>query len=148
VHGVELGASWRFWAGFTAFGGFAWLEGENDVFVGAVRTRAPMSRIQPAWAIVGLRWDAEDGRWWLEGTVTVAGRQDRLSPGDAGDTQRIPPGGTPGYTIYTLRGGMTVWDSLRLFAAVENITDKDYRVHGSGVNEPGTNAVLGLHLTF
>jgi hemoglobin/transferrin/lactoferrin receptor protein len=41
-----------------------------------------------------------------------------------------------------------VWDSLRLFAAVENITDKDYRVHGSGVNEPGTNAVLGLHLTF
>ena len=34
VHGVELGLSWNFHAGFTAFGSFAWVAGEADTIVG------------------------------------------------------------------------------------------------------------------
>ena len=30
----------------------------------------------------------------------------------------------------------------------ENIADIDYRVHGSGQNEPGTNVTLGADWTF
>jgi outer membrane receptor protein involved in Fe transport len=34
------------------------------------------------------------------------------------------------------------------FAAVENLTDEDYRIHGSGVNEPGRNFVLAMDARF
>jgi outer membrane receptor protein involved in Fe transport len=35
-----------------------------------------------------------------------------------------------------------------LSLAVENLTDEDYRTHGSGVNEPGRNLVVALQTTF
>ncbi|MBI4604393.1 MAG: TonB-dependent receptor [Planctomycetes bacterium] len=152
VHGVEVGASWRFLQGLsgdlTAFGSFAWLEGEADTFVGSAERRRPISRIQPALSIVGLRWDSKRRAVFVEGTVTLADRQDRLSPEDRSDAQRIPPGGTPGYAVYALRAGVEPLPGFKLFAGIENITDRDYRVHGSGQNEPGTNAVLGADLRF
>ena len=37
---------------------------------------------------------------------------------------------------------------LKLFASVENITDKNNRVHRSGQNEPGTNVILGADWRF
>ena len=73
---------------------------------------------------------------------------DKLSADDRRDTQRIPPGGTPGYTVLTLRGGVTVWKDLDLTLALENVADEDYRIHGSGVNEPGRNLVLQAEWTF
>ncbi len=62
---------------------------------------------------------------WIEALVTVAARQDRLSSRDRGDTQRIPPGGTPGYTVATIRGGVTLLENVDLTLAVENFTDED-----------------------
>ena len=56
--------------------------------------------------------------------------------------------GTPGYSVLTLRGGWKISEFATLTAAFENVTDKDYRVHGSGLNEPGRNAVVGLDLTY
>ena len=148
VHGVELGLAWNFYRDFTAFGNFTWLEGEADTFVGNRKSSEPLSRIQPATALLGVRWTSPERRYWVEAAVTIVGNQDRLSPRDEADTQRIPPGGTPGYTVYALRGGAEVIDGLKLFAAVENITDVDHRVHGSGQNEPGTNVILGADWTF
>lgn len=43
--------------------------------------------------------------------------------------------------------GQMNW-SLRLAVAFENITDQDYRVHGSGINEPGFNFTFGAELRF
>jgi hemoglobin/transferrin/lactoferrin receptor protein len=94
-----------------------------------------------------LRWTPAE-TVWIEGLLTVADEQDRLSSGDQGDTTRIPPGGTPGYTVWTLRGGFRPLEHLDVTLAVENLTDVDYRLHGSGINEPGTSAVLGLRYTF
>ena len=149
VHGVELGLSWNFYEGFTAFGQLTWLEGENDVLddIGN-EDREPLSRIQPATALLGMRWDSPERKYWVEATALVANNQDRLSPRDEGDTQRIPPGGTPGYTVYSLRGGVEVIDGLQVFAGIENLTDKDYRLLGSGQNEAGTNAIVGVDWTF
>ena len=39
-------------------------------------------------------------------------------------------------------------DDLTLTFAVENVTNEGYRIHGSGVNEPGRNFVFGLEMTF
>jgi hemoglobin/transferrin/lactoferrin receptor protein len=148
VHGVEIGASWGVGLGCTIFGSFTWLEGEADTFVGTEKEREPLSRIQPAMSLLGVRWDSESRKVFVEGTVTIADNQHRLSPEDEADTQRIPPGGTPGYTIYALRAGVEPVRGFKLFAGVENITDHDYRIHGSGQNEPGTNAIIGADVRF
>ena len=104
--------------------------------------------------------DAADGRgrralaaggqaFWLEGVVDAADKADRLSADDERDTQRIPPGGTPGYAVLTLRGGIARGRRrLQLTLALENVMDEDYRIHGSGVNEPGRNLVLQADWTF
>lgn len=146
VHGVEVGGSVGLPGDLTAFGTFAWLEGEVDTFVASdtPAVRAPISRLMPPTATLGLRWEPAAAGRWLEGRVTVAGEAGRLSPSDQNDTQRIPPGGTPGYEVVTVRGGLEIRDGLILSAAVENLTDKDYRIHGSGQNEAGTNVILAL----
>jgi hemoglobin/transferrin/lactoferrin receptor protein len=148
VQGVELGLSWNFYGGFAAFGMFTWLEGDVDTVVNNQISRRPMSRIQPLTGLVGVRWDSPGKKYWVEGTMLLVDGQDRLSPRDKADTQRIPPGGTPGYVVATIRGGVEVREGLHLFAAVENIGDADYRVHGSGQNEVGTNVILGADWRF
>ena len=35
-----------------------------------------------------------------------------------------------------------------LECSIENLTNVDYRVHGSGSNSLGTNVVLGMRVTF
>jgi hemoglobin/transferrin/lactoferrin receptor protein len=86
--------------------------------------------------------------YWAEAVVDAAEKADRLSADDERDTQRIPPGGTPGYTVLTLRSGFTVMEDLLLTVALENVTDEDYRIHGSGVNEAGRNLVVQADWTF
>jgi hemoglobin/transferrin/lactoferrin receptor protein len=107
-----------------------------------------VTRIQPITAHLGLRWNSTDSKWWTEGVVTLARHQDRLSLGDIGDTQRIPPGGTGGYAVYTVRAGWKPCANLDVYAACENLSDEDYRIHGSGINEPGRNFVLGTKIAF
>lgn len=149
IQGVEVGAEWRFHPGFTFFGTFAWTEGELDTYVTDDLVEArPASRIAPITGTLGLRWQSADRKWWLEGAATLARHQDRLSPGDVADTQRIPPGGTKGYQVYTVRGGWNPCRNLKLFAAWENIGNQDYRYLGSGTNEVGTNVVLGGQVLF
>jgi hemoglobin/transferrin/lactoferrin receptor protein len=148
IQGVEIGAEWRFWDGFRLFGNLTWTEGELDTFVGSNLEAQPADRIPPLSSLLGLRWDSTDGRWFLEGTAQLARREDRLSPGDVNNTQRIPPGGTRGYQVFTARAGCNVTPQWRLTAAVENISNEDYRTHGSGLNEPGTNVVLTSQVRF
>jgi hemoglobin/transferrin/lactoferrin receptor protein len=149
IQGVEFGAEWKFYPGFTLYGNLAWTEGEVDTFVTDRLLEArPASRIEPLTGMVGLRWASQDGKWWLEGAATWARHQDRLSPGDIADTQRIPPGGTRAYQVYTVRGGWNPCRHLKFFAACENITDEDYRYLGSGTNEAGVNGVFGGQVLF
>jgi hemoglobin/transferrin/lactoferrin receptor protein len=110
--------------------------------------REPLTRLMPTTTQVGLRWDHPNKRLWAETSCTFTDRADRLSSGDMADTQRVPPGGTPGYTVLDIRAGWKVNESLDVWSAVENVTDRDYRIHGSGVNEPGTNFKLGAKWRF
>lgn len=149
IHGVELGTNWRLHPGFEVFGNFAWIDGEVDSYPTSSpeKEEEPVSRLMPTTYLAGLRW-APTHKYWLEGLVTIASRQDNLSSDDKRDTDRIPPDGTPGYDVYTIRGGWNVTKSFTLSAALENITDEDYRIHGSGQNEPGRNLVMALDYRF
>ncbi len=78
-----------------------------------------------------------------------AGRKSngRLSADDL-DDPRIPEHGTPGW--YTVNARMQ-WDVSRLLqlqVAMENILDQLYREHGSGVNGPGRNFIVGIQCTL
>ena len=148
THGVEVGATTSFTGGFTLFGNVTWLEGEIDGYFETGPVREPASRIQPLTIVGGLRWSSPRERWWLEASGRHGRRQDKLSAGDKADTQRIPPGGTPGYSVYTLRAGWRAREWFATTVALENIFDRDYRIHGSGVNEPGLNAVLSTRFDW
>jgi hemoglobin/transferrin/lactoferrin receptor protein len=149
VQGAQLAGVWRPDALWSLRGQVTWMEGESDTYATSepVRTREPLTRMLPLSGQVALRWTPQVGTW-LEAVALVSDAQDRLSPGDRRDSERIPPGGTPGYEVFTLRGGLELRQDLRLTVAVENVLDEDYRVHGSGLNEPGRNVLVALDARF
>ncbi len=141
---IALSPAWSLWTQA------AWMEGEVDGYPDSTTAlrRKPVSRLLPPTVRAGLKWASANGRWWVEGLGEAAEKADRLSAADRRDTQRIPPGGTPSYAVAHLRAGGRVHDRLLIVAAVENLFDADYRIHGSGVNEPGRNFVLSSALEF
>ncbi len=151
LQGVELALAWDVLEDVTLSGNFAWVDGLVDTFPTSapVVESEPPSRLPPIHALVGVDWRPSffEG-FWARFDAEIVGRADRLSPRDRADTQRIPPGGTPGYTIYNLRFAYDVNENLKVFLHLENLTDKNYRIHGSGSNEAGFSAVAGFHLRF
>lgn len=150
VFGLDGRLSWTFLEGLALFGSGAWLYGEARSYPTSdpVRKTEPLSRLMPPSATCGLRWEAGPGRPWAELAATLAGKADELNRRDRQDTQRIPPGGTPAYQILALRGGWEFRPGWEVSGALENLTHRDYRIHGSGQNEPGFNALLGLDVRF
>ena len=152
VHGVEVEGWWQFHQNFTLFGNVTWMEGRVDTFLNVndptSLVEGAISRQMPLTAMAGLRFDSTDRLWWVEGMIQFADNANILSPGDQTDTQRIPPGGHEAYAVASIRGGVRITPDVTLTAAVENLTNEDYRVHGSGVNQPGRNFVLGVEIKF
>jgi hemoglobin/transferrin/lactoferrin receptor protein len=150
VHGVELAGDYRLNDNWSVFGWVTWTEGEVDQFPtsGPALAREPLSRVIPLIGHAGLRYKSDTEKWWVELAATAASKADKLNTGDRADTQRIPPGGTPGYTYLTLRGGCKLSENVSVTASLDNILDEDWRSHGSGSNEPGFGGTLGVTLTF
>lgn len=150
VQGVEFQYAWEFVANTTLFGANTWQYGRvsNYNAAGTALEDDYTSRLMPFTTQVGLRWEDAEGRFYASTSVIRAEDADRLSSGDTRDTQRIPPGGTPGYTIWNVRAGWQVDERTNLELGFDNLTDVDYRVHGSGSNSPGMNFVIGMRTTF
>lgn len=148
VRGAMTEMEWDITPAWTVFGGLTWTEGEADAYLGESVRREPLSRIPPLMAFYGVRWTSAEGKLWAELSGTSAARADRLNTADRGDTQRIPPNGTPGYTLLQIRAGWQVLTNVTLMAGLDNLLDEPYRVHGSGSNEPGFGGTLGVKVTF
>lgn len=152
VQGVELQGSLRLDESWGIFGTADWQEGQLDTFVTSRvedKDKRPMSRIPPKSLLLGVRWDAPTARKaFVEGSGKFVDGQSRLSPDDIRDSQRIPPGGTLNYKVFTLRGGFEVRPGVSMTLAVENVLDEDYRILGAGSNSPGRNLVLAMDARF
>ena len=152
IHGVELLAEAKVGRGVSLFGSVSWQEGSEDTYRNGEINLGPagryLSRVAPLGGELGLRWRSPAERFWAEACLRWADRQDKLADGDVADIERIPPGGTPGYGVVDLRGGWRLDERTALAVAVENVGDKDYRIHGSGVNEPGLNVAVTLRRAF
>lgn len=150
VAGIELTLGWQMAEDWHLRLSGSWMEGKADAYPTSdpVAVRDYLSRLMPLTGQAAVRWQPAGRPYWLEAVVDAAEKATRLSADDERDGQRIPPGGTPGYAVLTLRGGATMLDDLQLTVALENVADEDYRIHGSGVNEPGRNLVVQAEWTF
>jgi hemoglobin/transferrin/lactoferrin receptor protein len=140
VHGLEfesilnLGQAWT-WTHSTT-----WTVGSD------AGRDVPLTRIPPLNGASRLTW--QSGRtWWLEGALVAAAAQRRLAPGDKTDI-RIGPGGTAGYGVVHVRAGLRRTALAGLSVAVENAGNRRYRFHGSGIDRPGINLVVGWSRYF
>jgi len=109
--------------------------------------RAP-DRLMPTQLHLVTRYEPDGSNWWAEASLLAVGDGDRLSLKDERDTSRIPTDGTPDYALFSLRAGREIGENSSVFIAAENLGDVDYRVHGSGLNEPGRNFVVSFQHSF
>lgn len=150
LQGVEFHGRFDFDAHWSVHGAFSWTDGQLEGYPTAApdKVEEVFTRLAPIQGSLGVRWAPGDGAFWIMPTVLVVDGQERLSSQDRRDTQRIPPGGSPGYTIWSVNAGYDFDERKRLFLSVENIGDKNYRVHGSGAQEAGFNVVAGVDISF
>lgn len=150
IQGVEIAGNLSFDENWSVFAAGSYTEGEADQFPGSDGrvVREPLSRIVPFMGTLGLRLQTADRRLWTELVCTAASAGDKLNSAERADTQRVPPAGTPGWTLLTLRGGWTVNRHLTLTASLDNLLNEEYRAHGSGSNEPGFGGTVGVAVRF
>ena len=162
-----------------------------------LETDAPRRRMPPGMGGATLTWQPASGRWWVEGAMIAATKQDRLSDADIGDARigasrtpasiaaffngtavdrglvsggiLVPTGETlaqvqsrvlgtstllamytetPGFVTFGVRGGVRLGSRVDLTLIGETLGDKKYRIHGSGVDEPGINVMARLRARF
>lgn len=151
IYGLELEGVWDFAPQWSLRGFAAWQDGEIDepAFVGGPTITENPSRLLPLTGSVALRWTSEDEKFWIQGRLMGATTEDRLSAAQQNaDRQRIPTNGTPSYVAASVNAAYQLTDNLQVSASVENLLDEDYRIHGSGQNEPGITGILGLEMTW
>jgi len=144
VQGVETSGEYLLEDGWSLYGNFWYTYGVNRI------TDSPLSRVPPTQGILGLRWRERRLRSYFEVYTWMVRRQDRLEQVRDITDERIPAGGTPGYATLNMRMGRTYgdYDQHRVSLSLENITDKNYLVHGSGVFGTGATARFGYNWVY
>ena len=106
----------------------------------------PADRIPPLQARLAVSFWHSDA-WTFDAWLAAADGQERLSARDVRDV-RIDPAGTAGWAS---AGFGTHWRSpggWEVIAGLDNLLDRDYRVHGSGLDAPGRNVSLTLRRSW
>jgi TonB-dependent heme/hemoglobin receptor len=106
----------------------------------------PADRIPPLNGQFGIHYNLMS-TLWIETFTRFSTRQNRLSDRDR-DDPRINPNGTPGWATLNLRVGWEPDQHWALQLDLENLMDKNYREHGSGIDASGINVVVSMHSTF
>lgn len=66
-----------------------------------------------------------------------------------GDSSRVPLYlSTAGWATVSIRSGYPLGERLHLNAAIENLLDQNFRIHGSGTDAPGISAWVGVGYRF
>jgi len=150
IVGAEFGGTVALGSELSLFGNSTLMNGRIETFPTSAQVKQEeyISRLMPFTSQLGLRWQAPASSLWVELLGIYADDADKLSTRDKADTSRIPPGGTPGYVVLHARGGCRLGEGSALSLSIENLTNEDYRIHGSGQNMPGLNFILSLSTTL
>lgn len=142
LYGIEAGFFWTATENARVYAVINYTRGKEndgeDIF--------PADRIPPLNGKFGLEYLVNPD-WRLESYVLFAGRQDRLSPRDKRDS-RINPTGTAGWgTLNTLIDWQAT-ETLNIGLRLENLLDRAYREHASGIDAAGRNIGLWVNYGF
>ena len=106
----------------------------------------PGDRIPPLSGRLNVSYDG-GGDIRLDAWLRFAGEQDRLSARDVRDS-RIDPNGTSGWGILGARGTWDARGDWQFTLGIDNVFDKRYRVHGSGLDAAGRNLMVSVRKTW
>ncbi|MFP6602733.1 MAG: TonB-dependent receptor [Pirellulaceae bacterium] len=141
INGLEWSAQYDLVNNWTFYGQMSYYLGTDLI------RNEPLSRIPPTQGVLGLRWQDPCRSQYFDFFAWLVRRQDRLNFQDISDT-RIPDGGTPGYATFNLRWSSMFSDTQRITLELENLLDRAYRVHGSGVDGAGISVNIGYERLF
>lgn len=134
VKGAEISAKLLLLPSLWLQGGLAYAYGQNTT------RNEPLRRTPPFNGRMLLQYRRQHFHAAIEGAGAAA--QQRLAKGDTEDN-RIPKGGTPGWTVLNIYAGYQ-YRFLQINTGVTNLTNKDYRTHGSGINGMGRSVWCAL----
>ncbi len=138
IQGIETAWDLSLHRSVTLSGNITYTYGRN------ITKNEPVRRIPPLFG--RLAFDYSPGQWYLGLEWLAAAMQDRLAQGDK-DDNRIPEGGTPGWNIFNFSTGHT-WKFIAANLSFNNLFNKDYRYHGSGVNGYGRSLLVTLRINL
>jgi len=150
LYGIEAELAWKFHDDWELSAWAAWQDGKSEqaATLGGPIEEDTIRRMHPLSASATLKWSDPTETYWISGQLLAAARQDNLSSLAASDTQRIPINGTPSYLTASIYSGWKVSEDLTINLALENLTDEDYRIHGSGQNGVGRNATISVKFAW
>ncbi len=138
IKGAEVAFNWRVVKKISVAGGAAYAYGKN------LSKNEAMRRIPPFNGRIMLHY--KNAKWFATSEMQFAAKQQRLAQADK-DDNRIPAGGTPSWQVINFYGGYKI-KALQFTAGVQNITNKDYRTHGSGINGVGRSYWLTVAVSL
>lgn len=141
--GVEASADVGVSESVTLSSSANYLWGEN-----LTRDR-PVIGIAPTRGSLGARYEPGGGRFFVQGTLAGVAGQDRVAA-------ELGEDATDGYVTADLRGGVRVYEGLRLRLGVENLADEQQVNHlnaknpftGARIPEPGRVLFADLSWAF
>jgi len=142
LHGIEAGVKFITDGPWSAFASATMTRGTEKLGV----AEYDADRIPPLFGKVGADYRLT-GVWTLSAYSFFAARQDRLSPRDVTDP-RINPAGTAAYATANIAATWNVREELDLRLSAENLGDRKYREHGTGLDEAGRSFGVGIDWRF
>ena len=151
LYGMEIAGEYWFNDQWSLFGNVSWVETYKrdyiDNNINNDKQGDQLSKVPPLNGLLGIHWEPND-KFYAEVYTLMANGQNDLSIDDKNDTERNPPGGTPGYVTYNARLGYKLTENVKLGLTFENLSDEAYRIHGSGQNGAGRSVLATLHYKF
>jgi hemoglobin/transferrin/lactoferrin receptor protein len=138
IQGIETNWDYNLSQVWHFSGNITYTYGQN------ITKNEPVRRIPPVFGRLAIEFKPKN--WWCSIEWLAAGKQNRLAKGDTEDN-RIPAGGTPGWNVFNVSSGYTM-RHLKFDMRLQNLLNKDYRYHGSGVNGYGRSAVMSVSFTI
>ncbi|KAA3645120.1 MAG: TonB-dependent receptor [Proteobacteria bacterium] len=106
----------------------------------------PADRIPPAFGVIGYHWPISQTLTWRQ-QARYASHQNRLSARDVRDA-RINPLGTGGFVVYDSHLTWQAGIQTTMRVGIENLFDKKYREHASGLDAAGRNYHVSIFYEF
>ena len=122
---------------------FFWTWGEQSLRTGGFE---PADRIPPLQGKIGFPWQFSE-RLRIEPYLRFAASQRRLSARDKRDP-RINPQGTPSWATLNIAGEYAWSDRVRFWGELRNLTNANYREHGSGIQAQGIGLAFSFRLVY